>query len=253
MLHLSWKLRRQNCQPQRWTTLNSSRHTNVLEALQGCLHGWTKNSTAGAQRGDVGGVLRRKDVIGRGKGIRQRPKARERREGGDGGWREDRKRNVAFYRAERHGSLVFLWTRWCGRGRDQAAASLGEKAGCLPGLWSLKYGFSVWISQGLSRPVCQPTNSHFLCCRFKVTTCLDHEQPLGKQGLIWTSADHEAREGGPGNNGFQLLQYQILLLIILNFEIMEKEVSRWWFCFPFKNTSIQQERVMFCKVFLYFR
>lgn len=65
----------------------------------------------------------RKEMIGTGEGIRE-TKGKERGEAGAGGrdwWREDRKRNVAFYRAERHGSLVFLWTRWCGRGRDQAA------------------------------------------------------------------------------------------------------------------------------------
>lgn len=77
-------------------------------------------------------------MVDRGEGLRgqeESPKAEEKEAGvvGRGGYREDRKRNVAFYRAERQGSLVFLWTRWCGRGRDQAAAALGE-TGCLPGL-----------------------------------------------------------------------------------------------------------------------
>lgn len=38
--------------------------------------------------------------------------------------------------------------------------------------------------------------------------------PPGKQGLILTSAGHEAREGGPGSNDSQLLHDHILLLIM---------------------------------------
>lgn len=100
--------------------------------------------------------------------------------GGRGGWREDRKRNVAFYRAERQGSLVFLWTRWCGRGWDQAAAALGE-AECLPGLWSLKHGVS--LAESL-----QDFPSRFLVAlkaHLALTMCIlrANKDSFGSQGL----------------------------------------------------------------------
>lgn len=71
-----------------------------------------------------------------------------------------------------------------------------------------------WVSPERFQPAWL---SNFPCCCFKVTTCLDGVHPPGKQGLILKSESpqaspgHEAREGDCGNNGFQMLQNQILL------------------------------------------